>query len=143
MHNGFEGTPRKGRPPRLVYSWSDPQFFSEKYYVPDFAKNVDENLIELKLPTYVQRCLESISEYKGWKASQHKKFSIYLSLIMLQNVLPFEYFEHLKLYIHGISILCKSSITRHEVDIAENHLKEFLSRYEYLHTTRHLTCSNK
>ena len=77
----------------------------------------------------------------SWKGSQLKLFLFYYSIIILKDILPFEYFEHHKLFVQAMFILNQSSIKEEELELADRILTEFASRYEDLYTKRHETCN--
>ena len=101
---------------------------------------VDKRLKELLPPEFVQRRPRSIKAHlEFWKASEMKNFFFYFSLPILDDILHRDYFEHYKLLVLGIFLLCQPSISEEMINNASRALSEFVSKFENLYGLRHMS----
>lgn len=62
-----------------------------------------------------------------------------MALPVLFGILPEPYYSHLKLFIHGITLLSSNSISNDEILEADICLKYFVKRFEELYGLRNMT----
>lgn len=134
MHCVFEGVVKM-----LLYFWFLGGFLDHPSSLHDFIDVVDERLVSLTPPSFVQRLCRSIKKHlKYWKAHELKAWFFYYSLPCLQDIMTEPYFNHYLLLVLGVSLLCQSSISPEDVNIAERALNEFVSRFEHLYGKKHM-----
>lgn len=134
MHDVFLGVMKS-----LMTLW-----FGEKHKGKDFSLYhvggvVSAFLLSIKPPHFFQRIPQPISKLAFWKASEFKAFFFYYSLAVLYPVMDQVYFNHFKLLVLGVSLLCKDSVSEADIALSQNLLDEFVRRYEQLYGLRHMT----
>ena len=91
----------------------------------------------IKIPKYIQRRPESIEfKLKHFKSSAFKHFNYHYSIVILQGVLREEYFNLYMLYVLGIPLLSRDSISSEMIDIADILLNEYVKRFAVLYGKR-------
>ena len=101
---------------------------------------VDHRLESLTPPSFVQRIPRSIKNHLAyWNAHELKSWLFYYSLPRIYGLLAEEYFEHHKLLVLGISLLCQSIISLEEVNVASRALNEYVRRFDVLYCRRNMT----
>ena len=137
MHCVFEGVVKK-----LGELWFNPKYVSEIFNISNLVDVLDEKLCVLKLSSFVARRPRPIkTHFSYWKASELKNWFFYMSVPALYNILPSEYFEHYKLLVLAVYILCKQNITNEMINFAETLITEFLLRFETLYNIKYMTCN--
>lgn len=70
-----------------------------------------------------------------------KNFFFYYSLLILKDLMQKDHFEHLKLLVGAVYLLCQRSISENMIIEASRMLHEFVSRYQYIFGLRNMSCS--
>ena len=137
MHCAFLGVGKK-----LFTLWFDLSFKNESYSIRKFVKLVDERLLSMKPPKFIQRRPQSIEKDLGnFKASQLKDLILYYSLPILDGILPKKYYEHFELFVSGITLLSKKEVTEQDRIKANQLLHQFVKEYQQLYGVKHMSCN--
>lgn len=137
MHCIFSGVMKM-----MLKLWFDKKFSKENFSVSGMVDLIDEKIKNLLSPEFVQRRPRSIKEHlKFWKASELKNFFFYFSIPLLKDILEQEYFDHFKLLVIGISLLCQPSISEQMIRDSSRALHEFVRRFEHLYGRKFMSCN--
>ncbi|XP_066583348.1 uncharacterized protein [Prorops nasuta] len=136
MHCVFEGVVKS-----LLHFWLDSKFHCEQFSIHNKLKMIDERLLNIKPPNFVQRYPRKLLHLKYWKANELKNFFFFYSLPILEDILDSRYFNHFKLLVFSISLLMKSQITEENINISISKLKKFVKEYEQLYGKKFMTCN--
>lgn len=88
---------------RMLFGlWFDLSNHQERYYIGLRVGHVDRRMAKIKPPSDISRLSRSITERRYWKASEFRAFLLYYALIVLDGVLPLQYYSHLFLLVSSI-----------------------------------------
>lgn len=73
-----------------------------------------------------------ITEFHNWKATEHRSFVLYTSLVVLKNIIDIKIYEHFKLFCVATFIL-SSKKHKHLIDIAEEILEVFIQQFSEIY----------
>lgn len=135
MHCVFEGVVKK-----LLNFWFNSKYSGHPASIIEHVNQVDQRLKSLTPPSFVQRLPRSIKNHLPyWKAHELKSWLFYYSIPCIRDLLDEPYFKHHTLLVLGISLLCQSSISLEELDVASRALDEYVRRFEVLYDRRNMT----
>ena len=83
----------------------------------------------LKMPHEFQRQCRAIQECDSWKATEARQFLLYLSPVILKDVLDNKMYEHFKLLSCAIRCLCCEELLDVYIDRANSWLEQFVNEY--------------
>ncbi|KAE8739416.1 hypothetical protein FOCC_FOCC015084 [Frankliniella occidentalis] len=98
---------------------------------------VNNRILEIDLPHFLDRMPEALDKLVHWKASMLRAFLFNFSLCVLAGVLPTGYFEHFILFVHGVAMLNTSSISSDDIKEASAILSILVENFEKLYGKRH------
>ncbi|XP_036143289.1 uncharacterized protein LOC118645713 isoform X1 [Monomorium pharaonis] len=113
--------------------WFNSKNSNEQWYMGRKCKEFDDKMLTIKPPCEVTRTPQSILNYTNYKANDWKNFILYYSLPCLSNLMKQEYIKHWFLFIYGLSIFLKTTITEEEFQLAETALHSFVKNTEMLY----------
>lgn len=90
------------------------------------AINNNLEIAALSLPSEFNRPVKDIRQHKQFKCTQHRSFLLYLSIVVLKNVLPKFQYEHFLLLFVGIRILSDENQFKLNNSVAKSMLKEYV-----------------
>ena len=103
-------------------------------------KDVDDRLLQIKLPSEIKRLPRSLSEtLKYWKASELRSFLLYYGVPVLIGILPPVLLQHYMLLVYATFILLKDGSTAEELKQAESCLLQFVEFFVTLYGVRYAT----
>lgn len=135
MHQGFSGVFKKLLEILLTQSYS-----THAASLFRFLHRIDDRIINLKLPAFAERVQRDFSTNSGYlKANEYKTCFFHYAVPIFEGIMDQEFFNHLKLLVCGISMLCRSTITLEEIDQAEEILRVYVEEFERLYGVEHMT----
>jgi len=134
MHCLFLGLTRA-----LLHLWFDREHREESFSLCDKISFVNQRLVKIKLPHFVERVTELIEELPYWKASLLRTFLLYLALCILFGLLPTVYFNHLMLLVEGVALLNTSCVLPNDVSQSKLLLYRFVKDFQTLYGLRNMT----
>ena len=121
MHCVLEGGTRW-----LMNSWLDSKHHVTPYCIGTHVQQIDRELLKQRPPSEFSRPPRSIQKhFKYWKASELRHWLLYYSLPLLMHHLPSLYWHHYALLVCAVHIMLSDSITRAQIDAAEQMLTDF------------------
>ncbi|XP_033126933.1 uncharacterized protein LOC117124703 isoform X2 [Anneissia japonica] len=125
---------------QLACLWFESQADSP-YYIgsPNIVSRLDRLLKQIKTPMFVARKPRPISERKYWKASEWCNWLLFFLLPCLLGILPNVYLTHVCLLVKGVHVLLRKSVSKEEVNVADNLLFQFVSRMQLLYESSAMT----
>lgn len=126
---------------KLLSLWFDSDYRTYPFSLFPWINIINSRIKNPTLPSFIPRILRKLNDLSYWKASELKVFLLIYCLPVLNHIMSFEYFEHIKLLVHGITLLNYSSISEEMVNEASRSLREFVLRYEILYSMRFMTCN--
>lgn len=136
MHCVFQGMTKK-----LLFLWFEAENRTQAFSLFAFTDVIDKKIKCLALPSFLPRIPRKLSDHADWKASELKLFLLVYSLPVLENMMSKRYLEHHILLVHGITLLCCSSISNAMLIEAKRSLNEYVSRFDILYGRKNLTCN--
>ncbi len=79
----------------------------------------------LSLPSEFNRPVKDIRQHKQYKCTQHRSFLLYLSIVVLKDVIPKFQYDHFLLLFVGLRILSDESQFKLNNSVAKNMLREY------------------
>ena len=100
-----------------------------------------QNFIDsINVPSDVGRIPSKISSgFSGFKADQFRTWIIIYSIPALVDILPAEHLECWRHFVMACRILCKQSLSRHDVNIADILLMSFCKKVEMVYGSSTIT----
>lgn len=115
---------------RLLVGWRNGNFgkYITKWRATD-TETVSCFLIRSKLPSEIHRAVRGLDCISHWKASEYRSFLLYLSIVILPDVLSQDAFSHFLTFFCGITI-CSSKNYRYLLPLAKELLQYFVEHYK-------------
>ena len=115
--------------------------FNEKgpWYIGDKIEQVNEFLVNIKVPDFVNRCPRDLSLLQYWHGNEFRAWLLYYSLPALKGILPDEYYQHWILLVGASFILLKDDISRRDLETANVMLRCFLRQVGHLYSWKNYT----
>lgn len=114
---------------RLLKLWFDPQP-GKDYNIRKHMVQINERILNIKLPSEIERKPRPITEKSTWKANELRAWLVFYSVGILNDILPTVYLEHYMHLVIAIRIYLQSSITHDELLAARNHILCFVGEFE-------------
>ncbi|KAG0443094.1 hypothetical protein HPB47_015295 [Ixodes persulcatus] len=107
----------------------------ERYYIgaSSRAAEIDRRLGAIKPPHSFTRLPRPLSTRSNWKASEWRHWLLFYCLPCTLDVLPQQYWSHLKQLVEAIHILLSKVLTQASIDSAEKLLKNFVAGTQRLY----------
>ncbi|GBM05749.1 hypothetical protein AVEN_234201-1 [Araneus ventricosus] len=86
---------------------------------------LNHRILNIKFPQETTRKLRSTNEVLFWKASEFRIF-LFVSPIILKNLISKNVYNHWLLLVHGISLLLGNEVTTNDLEEAEFALQKFV-----------------
>ncbi|KAE8741053.1 hypothetical protein FOCC_FOCC013423 [Frankliniella occidentalis] len=112
---------------QLLKLWFIDGKYSEK------AKLLSEKLLDITPPEYLQRKPQPVEKLIHWKASELRSFLYNLSVLLLEDILESDDFQHFCLFVKGVSLLNSQSISQNDVILADRLLKQFVQDFKIIY----------
>lgn len=124
---------------RLLTGWKDGNFFKLK--TKWCARDIDHvNLFlgKCKLPSEIHRAVRTLDCMAYWKATEYRTFLHYLSLIILQEVLPADAYHHFLSLFCSVTI-CYSPKYNHLLRLTKEMFEYFVENYKHFYGADYIT----
>ncbi|CAG9793058.1 unnamed protein product [Diatraea saccharalis] len=124
---------------RLLVGWRNGNF--GKYITKWSARNsetVSNFLVKRKLPSEIHRSVRGLDCLSHWKASEYRSFLLYLSIVILPEVLQHDAFSHFLAFFCGITI-CSCKNYSHFLPLAKELLQYFVEHYKDFYGPDYIT----
>ncbi|XP_063634858.1 uncharacterized protein LOC134805495, partial [Cydia splendana] len=124
---------------RLLVGWRNGNFgkYITKWSAKD-TETVSNFLIKHELPSEIHRAVRGLDCLSHWKASEYRSFLLYLSIVILPDVLSQNAFSHFLTFFCGITI-CSSRNYRHLLPLAKELLQYFVQHYKDFYGADYIT----
>ena len=124
MHNLFLGTGK-----HMIFVWLEQQLLTK-----DDFKTIQNFVDSMHIPSDIGRIpLKIGSSFAGFTADQFKTWINIFSIPALSEILPPEHLECWRHYVLACRILCKQSLSRTDIDLADCLLLRFCNKVEILY----------
>lgn len=120
MHGVLLGVTRQ-----FLFLWLDTSNHLEPWYIGTKTPLLDQKLLQVKPPKFIQRLPRSLKSRKQWKASELRSWLLYYSIPILKNILPDKYLQHWILLVVSINFLLKEQIDSCNIELSRSLLKMF------------------
>lgn len=134
MHSVFLGSMKT-----LLHLWFDKKNKDCDFSLRECTNIVNNFLLSLKPPHFLQRCPQPLTKLAYWKASEYESFFFFYSLPILSVAMDSVYFNHFLLFYGGVSLLCQDSVCENDIALSQVLLDEFVRKYQDLYGLRHMT----
>lgn len=94
---------------------------------------LEKRLKHITPPNFVHRLTRPLAELKDWKGAELKNFLLFYALPLFHNLLPFDYYENLKLFVVGIYLVSTRSVSDEDIDNSERMLNQYVKEFEILY----------
>jgi hypothetical protein len=91
MHSVLEGVIKK-----FFEFWFDSKYSLEEFSLRKMQQEIEKRLMQIKPPHFVPSTPRSVYSHNLWRAHEYLTFILYYALPVFKDMLPFEYYEHLK-----------------------------------------------
>ena len=99
----------------------------KQFYIPNMSKRIDKYLCEMKVPHDVTRVPRSMELFgSDWKASENRTFCLFISPVILMDLLPDQYYDHWMLFVNGCRLLLKKPVTEEHRKISSKLFDKFI-----------------
>jgi hypothetical protein len=88
----------------------------------------------MRPPSELTRLPRSLTLRKYYKGNEFETWLLYYSLIVLDGILPDEYYRHWFLFVFASHLLTQDSISRNEITLADNILRDFVQKTPELYS---------
>lgn len=118
---------------RLLNFFCDPMYSESKFYITKKKRELlNKRILALKPNREVNRKPRSLGLRSKFKGSEFRSMLLYYLPVCLPGCMPNVYVQHFRLLSAAIYILLKKTITRKEIDEAENMLHRFVKQHQHL-----------
>lgn len=134
LHNCYLGLTKQ-----LLNLWFNPCYHDQPFSLSKHVGAVNEKLMSLNLPHFVQRLPVGVDKLSYWKASLCRNFLFYFSLPVLKGTLKPIYYEHFRCFVEAITLLNSNSISPADLIKADELLQSFSEKFQSLYGLRHMS----
>lgn len=131
MHGIFSGVQKM-----LLELWFDVAYKDLHFSLYHLLENVEKRLKDIKVPSFLNKYPQSISDLTPWKSLDFKVFLLYYSIPALLGIMPDEYMEHHMLLVSAVYLLSQRSISPEQIDRASILLNRYVKDFEHLYHLR-------
>lgn len=112
------------------------------WYCGHRAKEIDQLLLNIRVPNFVRRLPRSIKFVKKWKASEFRTWLLFFSLPVLARFLPDKYVQHWALLVWASFLLLQDKISPSDLDTADELYRMFNEQLSGLYRKQDYTYNN-
>ncbi|KAK3929738.1 Peroxisome biogenesis protein 19-1 [Frankliniella fusca] len=124
----------------LISFWFDAKSHYEPFSIRKYVGTVDKRLKVVKLPNFIESATSSIeNNLAHWKGKDFLNWAHYISIPILDDILPDKYLEHYVDLINCLQLLQSSSIPPSDLLACDKVLKNYVKQFENLYGTRHMS----
>lgn len=124
---------------RLLIGWRDGNLGNliTKWPAREIGK-VSQFLLCCQMPKEIHRSVRSLKDLSHWKGSEFRTFLLYLSFVLLKDVLDNAAYHHFLLFFSAVTI-CSSETHFQFLPVAETMLKHFVDNYAKFYGQEYIT----
>lgn len=123
----------------MLSFWWDSENHNSLFYITQTEKRyINQRIKSIKPCRFINRKINSLDDYKQFKASQFRHFLLYFHPV-LNGFLKKKYYEHFRLLSSATYILLKSTITQQELINAEENIQKFVENYQVIYGKTQMT----
>ncbi|KAE8741781.1 hypothetical protein FOCC_FOCC012689 [Frankliniella occidentalis] len=119
--------------------WFDSTNSSQPFSIRKHLSVVDKRLKEVKLPNFLERGVVSIEDLSNWKGKDFLAWLHYLSVPILDGILPDKYMQHHIDLVSCLQLLQRSPIDRNALRDCDKTLDTYVKNFEVLYGSRHMS----
>ena len=136
LHLIYEGTFKS-----MLNDWFDSRNHMSTFYLGSVRSHAKINSILrfVKFPSDYPRAQREVQHFSYCTANEHKHFMLNVSIYVLEELLPSNYFEHLCTYIAFVRLLTKPSISIQDITSASELINEFVKAFSILYGSDKMT----
>ena len=124
---------------QLLILWFDTKFKDEPFTLHRKLKQVNDLLLGLQLPHFVERNFVPVDKTDFMKASVLRNLFFYALLPVMQTVMENEYFSNLVDLVKGVSLLNTDSVSAADIELSDKILTRFCKNFQMLYGKRHMS----
>ncbi|XP_034242612.1 uncharacterized protein LOC117646055 isoform X2 [Thrips palmi] len=118
----------------------DSAFSSQPFSLRKFLPLVDDRLMALKLPNFLERGVRKIgTDLAYFKGTELQTWALYLCIPILDGIMTDRYLEHQVELVNCLHTMQSSSLAPDTMLSCENKLKNYAKNFEVLYGSRHMT----
>lgn len=119
--------------------WFDAKHSSKPFSIRKHMLTADKRIRSVKLPNFLERGVMSIEELSNWKGKDYLSWLHYLSIPVLNGILPDKYLDHHIDLVSCIHLLQSSSICPNDLISCAKTLNLYVKNFEILYGSRHMS----
>lgn len=127
-----------GNMKRFLYGWNVGNLGYDTKWSAENITNITKYLKEIRLPKEFKRKVRGLDELSHWKGTEYYAFLNYLSVPVLKDYLPEEFYHHFLLFFCAITI-CSSTEYQNMLDLAEFFLNTFIESFICMYGVKFIT----
>ncbi|RMZ94728.1 hypothetical protein BpHYR1_017434 [Brachionus plicatilis] len=128
MHSILEGVVKS-----LIKYLFYPEYASRPFSLRKYFDLINDQLINIRVPSFIPRSPRSLNELPNWKANELLSFLLYFSLPLLRPVMDDQQLSHLINLVVGMEFLLKSNLDERSLDYISLLFKDFVRNMEYFY----------
>jgi hypothetical protein len=118
---------------QLASLWFDSPNHDKPWFIGNRIEDIDRELLQMQPPSNVTRSPRSLRTRAFWKASEWRSFLLFYSPVVLKDVLPPLFYQHLILLSIVLFKLQQESISQLELFYVSGYVEHFVSSFELLY----------
>ncbi|KAK3916587.1 hypothetical protein KUF71_025702 [Frankliniella fusca] len=131
MHGVFSGLGKA-----LLELWFHSDHKESDFTLYHFVDSVNARLKEFKVPSFLNKFTQSVSDLTSWKSLDFKVWLFYYSIPVLSGLMSQVYLDHHMLLVSAVYILSQRSISCAEINQASLLLNKYVLEFETLYGLR-------
>lgn len=119
--------------------WFDTKNHGKQFYItPKQKQIINRRIASIKPCRFISRRIESLDQYKRFKANQYRQFLLYFYPV-LDGFLNKKYYNHFRLLSYSVYILLQPKITKNQLMTAKNDLQKYVTDYQSIYGKTQMT----
>ncbi|KAK3920619.1 Dynein heavy chain 10, axonemal [Frankliniella fusca] len=131
MHGIFSGQGKA-----LLHYWFSSDHKDSDFSLHHLVDNVNARLKQFKVPSFLNKFPQSVSDLSSWKSLDFKVWLLCYSIPVLSGLMSDLYLDHHMLLVSGVFILSQQSISPEQINQASVLLSKYVSEFETLYDLR-------
>lgn len=131
MHGIFSGQGKA-----LLHYWFSSDYKNSDFSLHHLVDSVNARLKQFKVPSFLNKFPQSVSDLSSWKSLDFKVWLLYYSIPVLSGLMSDLYLDHHMLLVSGVFILSQRSISPGQIHQASVLLNKYVSDFETLYDLR-------
>ncbi|KAE8738233.1 hypothetical protein FOCC_FOCC016292 [Frankliniella occidentalis] len=131
MHGVFSGLGKA-----LLELWFHSDHKERDFTLHHFVDSVNARLKEFKVPSFLNKFSQSVSDLSSWKSLDFKVWLFYYSIPVLSGLMSDLYLNHHMLLVSAVFLLSQQSISPRQINQASLLLNKYVLEFEVLYDLR-------